>query len=132
MLNFNSIMIFSEKPDALTAFYSKVFDKKPDWEGGGYSGFQVGTGWVGFGPHSEVHGESKDPKRIMISLETSDVEGEFERIKSIGAHVIAEPYHPGGEDEGQIATFADPDGNFFQLMTPWSPEDMKKEERLVN
>ena len=40
---------------------------------------------------------------------------EFERIKAAGATVIREPYEMGG---GWIATLADPDGNYFQLVTP--------------
>jgi predicted enzyme related to lactoylglutathione lyase len=27
---------------------------------------------------------------------------------------------------GWIATFADPDGNYFQLMTPWEEEHVEK------
>lgn len=54
----------------------------------------------------------------MFNLETEDVEKEFKRIKEAGAKVIQEPYHPGEADSMMIATFADPDGNYFQLMTP--------------
>jgi predicted enzyme related to lactoylglutathione lyase len=35
--------------------------------------------------------------------------------------VLREPYRPGdGDDDGEmwVATFADPDGNYFQLMSP--------------
>ena len=42
---------------------------------------------------------------------------EFERIKAIdGAKVVKEPYEMQGS---WIATLSDPDGNYFQLMTPW-------------
>lgn len=124
MLNFNSLLVFSEKPEGLAAFYKQVFDTKPLWESDGYTTFQVGDGYITIGPHSEVHGKSQDSARIMFNLETDDVEGEFERIKKLGAHIIKEPYAPAETDEeGQIATFADPDGNYFQLMSPM-PEDM--------
>jgi predicted enzyme related to lactoylglutathione lyase len=53
----------------------------------------------------------------MLNFETPQVVEEFERIKAIGATVIKEPYGM-GEGEGSIATLADPDGNFFQLMNP--------------
>jgi predicted enzyme related to lactoylglutathione lyase len=116
MLNFNSLLLFSEKPEALAAFYKQVFTTKPVWEGDGYTTFAVGQGYITVGPHSEVKGKSKEPARIMFNLETKEVKEEFERIKKIGAHVIKEP---NDEDEmGQIATFADPDGNYFQLMPP--------------
>jgi predicted enzyme related to lactoylglutathione lyase len=52
---------------------------------------------------------------MMINFETHNVKEEFERIKKQGAEVIREPYEMGG---GWIATLADPDGNYFQLVTP--------------
>ena len=55
----------------------------------------------------------------MFNFETRDVKGEFERIKKLGAAVVAEPYHPGEDPKGTIATFSDPDNNYFQLVTPW-------------
>jgi hypothetical protein len=32
--------------------------------------------------------------------------------------VIAEPYHMGDDQDFLIATLADPDGNYFQLVSP--------------
>jgi predicted enzyme related to lactoylglutathione lyase len=48
------------------------------------------------------------------------VEGDFERFKAAGATVVQAPYNPGGDesDEMSIATLADPDGNYFQLVSP--------------
>ena len=120
MLNFNSILIFSEDPKTLAEFYAKVFDKKPEMEDQGYTGWLVGSGFISVGPHDKVKGKAKQPERIMFNLETKEVKEEFERIKGLGATVIKEPYGmEEGKDSGWIATFADPDGNFFQLMTPW-------------
>ena len=118
MLNFNSLLVFSENPSALSAFYEKVFQKEPVWKEGGYSGFQVGVGFFTIGPHDKVKGKSQNPERIMFNFETDDVQGEFDRIKELGAEVVAQPYHPGEEPEMWIATLADPDGNYFQLMSP--------------
>jgi predicted enzyme related to lactoylglutathione lyase len=55
----------------------------------------------------------------MLNLETKEVRAEFERIKKLGAAVVAEPYNPAEDPNGMIATFADPDNNYFQLMAPW-------------
>ena len=122
MLNFNSILVFSENPSELAEFYKKVFEKDPTWNEGGYIGFQIGAAFISFGPHDIVKGKSANPERIMFNFETDDVRGEFDRIKQLGAQVIAEPYgdeeKPMEEGGGVIATFADPDGNFFQLMSP--------------
>lgn len=116
MLNLNSLIIFSENPKKLNEFYKKVFDKNPDMVDGGYYGFLVGKTFITFGPHDKIKGKNKTPERMMFNLETADVKGQFKKIKGHGAKVIAEPYEMGG---AWIATFADPDGNFFQLMTPW-------------
>ncbi|MDP2638151.1 MAG: VOC family protein [Candidatus Levybacteria bacterium] len=118
MLNFNSILIFSENPKELSDFYKKVFEKDLDWEEENYYGFTVGQGWVTIGPHEKVHGENTNPERIMFNFETEDVEGEFERISNLGVKVIAKPYAPDEAQEMKIATFADPENNYFQLMSP--------------
>jgi predicted enzyme related to lactoylglutathione lyase len=117
MLNLNTVMLGSEDPQGLTAFYTKVLGE-PAWQGGDYVGWQAGSGMLMVGPHSEVKGRNEMPGRIIVNFETSDVQGEFERIKGLGATVEAEPYHPGEEPEMWLATFEDPDGNFFQLATP--------------
>jgi predicted enzyme related to lactoylglutathione lyase len=120
MLNFNSILVFSENPKDLADFYGKVFQKKADWDYEGYYGYSVGSAFITIGPHDKVKGKSKAPERIMINLETKEVKEEFERIKGLGAKVIAKPYSM-EEDKSKalIATFADPDGNYFQLLPPW-------------
>jgi predicted enzyme related to lactoylglutathione lyase len=116
-------MLFSENPKMLSEFYAKVFGKEPDMDDGEYSGIMAGGIFLGFGPHDKVKGKSKVPERIMINFETEDVKEEFERIKELGAKVIAEPYQMEGS-EAWIATLADPDGNFFQLMSPWKGEEL--------
>jgi len=113
-------MIGSENPKALGEFYEKVLGKKPDMVDGGWYGFSAGSSWLSVGPHDKVKGVSSHPERIILNFETTDVKGEFERIKALGVKVIAEPYFAGeGDKGGWIATFADPDGNYFQLMPPW-------------
>ena len=60
-------------------------------------------------------GRTKDPGRVMLNFETPQVKEEFERVKALGSVVIQEPYEMEG---GWIATLADPDGNYFQLVSP--------------
>lgn len=121
----NNVMLGSENPDKLADFYTKVLGKpNPDWsdEANGWFGWQAGDGSLAIGPHSEVKGRSKEPARVMLNFQTADVRGEFDRISGLGAEVVAEPYEPGGGDGMLMCTFADPDGNYFQLATPWEPE----------
>jgi predicted enzyme related to lactoylglutathione lyase len=120
MLNFNSIMFGSQNPQALADFYAKVLERKPDFTDGEWSGFNAGACMLSFGPHDKVQGKSQNPERLILNFETDHVKEEFERIKELGAHVVTVPYQMGEvEDAGWIATFSDPDGNYFQLMTPW-------------
>ena len=121
-MNLNSILIGSENPERLVDYYTKLFGK-PSWNDGGYVGWLIGSGAVTVGPHDKVKGKNASPGRIIWNIESPDVRGDFDRFKAAGATVIAEPY---GMDDSQldavIATFADPDDNYFQLMSPMPAE----------
>ena len=119
-MDFNSILIGSEDPDRLAEYYTRLFGE-PAMSDGGYTGWSLGSGWLTVGPHSDVKGKSVHPGRIIWNLETADVAGDFERLKAAGGIVIAEPYGFGEDTPGTIATFADPDDNYFQLMSPMGP-----------
>lgn len=131
MFKFTSLLISSGNYQELTKFYEEVFKKPAD----PMMGWQVGDLNIVVMEHSEINGKSKEGPRVMINLETGDVPTEFERIKNIaGASVIKEPYQmtmdgkivskEEEQDDGfWIATLADPDGNYFQLMSPWNPTD---------
>jgi len=116
-MDFNSILIGSEDPQRLADYYTRVFDK-PTFSDGGYTSWKLGSGFVTVGPHSEVKGQNTAPGRIIWNIESKDVAGDFDRMKAAGAIVIAEPYSFEGAPGSSIATFADPDDNYFQAMTP--------------
>ncbi|HEY7563453.1 MAG TPA: VOC family protein [Acidimicrobiia bacterium] len=121
-MNLNSILIGSENPERLVDYYRKLFGD-PVWDMDGYVGWQLGSGFMTVGPHDQVKGSNQQPGRILWNLETTDVPGEFDRLKQAGATVVREPYHPGQMEEGWIATLSDPDDNYFQLMSPMGPEN---------
>ena len=116
-MNLNSILIGSEDPQRLVEYYAKLFGK-PQFEADGYTSWELGTGWITVGPHTEVSGKNTQPGRLIWNIETPDVPGEFERLKAAGAAVVREPYKIGDDPVGWIATFSDPDENYFQLMSP--------------
>lgn len=118
-LNLNSIMVGTAQPQVLAAFYEKVFGRPADMVEGEWYMWQAGNCALSVGEHSEVHGQAKEPSRIILNIETKAVKEEFERLKQMNVTIIKEPYEMGG---GWIATLADPDGNFVQLMTPWETE----------
>jgi predicted enzyme related to lactoylglutathione lyase len=117
MLNLNSVMLGTKQPKELATFYEKVIGKPADMvdSENGFYGWQVGSAYLSVLEHSEMGGNAKDPGRVMLNFETSHVKEEFERIKALGGVVIKAPYEMGG---GWIATLADPDGNYFQLVSP--------------
>ena len=116
-MNLNSVLIGSEDPKGLSEYYTKLFGK-PGWEADDFNGWQIGSGWITVGPHDQVKGKNAHPGRLIWNIETPDVRAEFERLKAAGATVVREPYHPGQADEMWIATFSDPDDNYFQLVSP--------------
>jgi predicted enzyme related to lactoylglutathione lyase len=116
-MNFNSILIGSEDPARLADYYTKLFGE-PTWK--------LGAGAVTVGPHSEVTGTNPQPGRLIWNIESTDVQADFDRFRAAGATVVREPYSFEGMD-GLIATLADPDGNYFQLMSPMEPEGASKD-----
>ena len=116
-MDFNSILIGSEHPEAMVEYYTKVLGE-PAMSMSGYTGWQIGSGWITVGPHSEVKGRNVSPGRIIWNIESKDVQGDFDRMKAAGATVVTEPYRFEGSQGSSIATFEDPDGNYFQLMSP--------------
>ena len=121
-MNFNSILIGSEDPARLAGYYEKLFGK-PTFDDGGYTTWLLGGGAVSIGPHSEVHGRNPQPGRLIWNIESNDVQGDFDRFKAAGATVVREPYGFEEAPGSLIATFADPDDNYFQLMTPMEPPE---------
>lgn len=120
-MNFNNILIGSADPERLAAYYTKLLGE-PAFSDGGYTGWQIGTGFMSIGPHSEVSGQNSQPGRLIWNIESEDVKGDFDRMKAAGAIVIREPYEFEGAPGSAIATLADPDNNYFQLTSPF--EDM--------
>ena len=114
MLKLNSVMIGTKRPQALATFYEKVLGKPADMVNSESSFFswQLGSVSLYVLEHSEMEGKTKDPGRVMLNFETTQVKEEFERIRTLGGLVIREPYEV---QAGWFATLAVPDRNDFQL-----------------
>ena len=76
-MDFNSILIGSEDPQRLVDYYTRVLGK-PTFTGGAYTVWQLGSGFVTVGPHSEVKGKNTAPGRIIWNLE---VQGRGRRLR---------------------------------------------------
>jgi len=119
-MDFSGILIGSEDPKRLTDYYRKLFGE-PGWDDGGYTGWMIESGGITIGPHDQVKGKNTHPGRIIWNIVSDGVQGDFERFKAAGATVIREPYTFEEAPGSWIATFADPDDNYFQLTTPMDP-----------
>jgi len=108
-------MVGTKQPQELAAFYEKVLGKPADMVDGenGFFGWQLGSAFFSVLEHSEMEGNAKEPGRVLFNFEAAQVKEEFERIRKLGGSVVREPYEMGGQ---WIATLADPDGNYFQLV----------------
>ncbi len=116
-MHLSSILIGSENPERLTEYYTKLFGA-PAFSDQGYTGWQFGEGWLTVGAHDQVKGRNPHPGRVIWNLESTDVKGDFERLKAAGASIVQEPYSYGDDPVEWIATFSDPDDNYFQVMSP--------------
>jgi predicted enzyme related to lactoylglutathione lyase len=119
-VNLNNILIGSEEPQRLEAYYTKLFGE-PGWNMGGFVGWLIGSGGITVGQHDQVHGRNPEPGRLIWNIESADVRADFERLSAAGAIVVREPYSFEQAPGTWVATFADPDGNYFQLVSPMQP-----------
>lgn len=116
-----AVLVGSSNAKRLASFYKSVVGLKqglvmenPDTDEEAYN-MKAGKGpGLYILDHSKVEGMSKDPSRVMFNLEVDDVEKEVKRLKKAKVKVIADIYHV--PEYGLIATFQDPDGNYFQLV----------------
>lgn len=124
-MELTGVMIGSANAADLVGYYTELFGE-PGFRDEHFAGWQFGASWVVVGNHDQVAGKNAHPPRVMWNLETADVRGDFARLRDRGAIVVQEPYTPGGPEthegpEMLIATLADPDDNYFQLMSPMGP-----------
>jgi predicted enzyme related to lactoylglutathione lyase len=118
-MKLNGVQIGAADAKKLADFYTKALGE-PKWSmPGDWYGWDIGSGHLFFGPHSEVSGKAAEPQRVMIALEASDVTASFNDLIAAGATEIAKPYNPDPETKDfWQATVADPEGNYLQLASP--------------
>lgn len=118
---FESLTLFSEDAKKLADFYRDKVGLKMTMEaevgedGENLFGFEF-EGGPGFYimDHSKVKGTNKEPERIIFNLEVSNIEVDVKKLDEAGVKKIQDTYHM--QNYGYLATFEDPDGNYFQLV----------------
>ncbi len=113
------VNVTTEQPEALVAFYRDIVELAPN-PNIGEGAFQISDGSTFIiDGHSEIKGKAKEPARVLMSFFVDDIASEQTRLKSKGVKFIREE----GKEYwgGVISTFADPDGNYVQLIE-YKPE----------
>jgi predicted enzyme related to lactoylglutathione lyase len=108
-----ALMRTSDDAERMRAFYRDVVGLSDDFPDLG-NPFMAGETSIYIGAHSEVHGQAKDPPRVLLNLPVADLAAEQARIEGHGVKFI----RTAGREAwgGVISTFPDPDGNYLQLM----------------
>ena len=107
------INVTSEDPARLTAFYRDVVGLASNPQLGETAFDAGGTAFLIDG-HSETKGPAKEPQRVLINFFVDDLASEQQRLEGQGVRFVRSAGHePWG---GIISTFADPDGNYCQLI----------------
>ena len=115
-----SILLGSENAENLAKFYRETvgLKQKSEFEMGenGEKVFEFDLDGAGLyiSDHTEVKGKNTGPERIIINFEVDDIEKEAARLDGLKVTKKQDIYHV--EGYGLIATFQDPDGNFFQFV----------------
>ena len=110
------IILHSERPDVLVNFYRDVVGLTPRFEvtPGAFSAAKSSAFDFIVEPHSEVHGVTQEPQRMMLNFVVDDAIGEQRRLKARDVPFVRDATEEPGV--GVFATFTDPDGNYCQLI----------------
>lgn len=118
MLQVVSLHINTDQPKEMGEFYKALLGVEPAWSSEEITGFMVGEFRLEIAKHDQVSGKNNTPARLFFDVMVADVRAEFKRIMALGATSIQEPYDFADEDMKMvIATLADLDGNYFQLVS---------------
>jgi predicted enzyme related to lactoylglutathione lyase len=107
------IIINSPDPARLFAFYRDTVGLPLRPEMGEHALAAAGAG-VTFDTHDQVGAAAREPARILLNLFVEDAAAERRRMEAQGVTFIRKE----GKESwgGIISTFADPDGNYVQLI----------------
>jgi EmrB/QacA subfamily drug resistance transporter len=109
---FDGLVISTERPEELRAWYAEAFGGEMDHDGTPARPLAFGSVQLIFLPHSDVAGPAREPKQILINFRVDDAREHAARLERLGATWIR-PVEP--EPFGLLGTVADPDGNYVQI-----------------
>jgi catechol 2,3-dioxygenase-like lactoylglutathione lyase family enzyme len=112
--SFGGVILWTDNLEAMVAFYRDslglpVHSIRPH-----FVAFEVGGIRISIGRHSEVHGPTLEPARVMVNFNVADIAAAYDRLRAAGVEFLRPPEHE--HWGGLVATFRDPDGNLLQLL----------------
>jgi MFS family permease len=72
---------------------------------------------LSIGTHNDVKGRALDPFRLVVKLDSADLDADYARLRDAGVEFIDPPAQPSGL---RFFTLLDPDGNVVQLSSSGS------------
>jgi predicted enzyme related to lactoylglutathione lyase len=110
------VNINSEQPEELIAFYRDKVGLTPNGDFGPGAFMAGSSDFIALiiEGHEAVKGATKEPVRAMLNFLVADTAAEQKRLEAQGVKFVRSAAEEPGF--GIVATFADPDGNYCQLM----------------
>lgn len=97
---------------AMRHFYVETLGLVPRSDRPGFVNFDFGHSRLTVATHDGVSGPATDPARIMLNVQTADIEAAVARCDA--SQVIRRPERE--KWGGLVATVTDPDGNYVQFL----------------
>ena len=110
----NGVIIWTEDLGRLREFYCETLGMRPHSDRPHFVSFKWGGLRFSIGSHDHVHGQARDPHRIVVNFDIDDIHGFHSEMTDKGVEFIRPPEkeHWGG----WVASFKDPDGNIIQVL----------------
>ncbi|HEY0808040.1 MAG TPA: VOC family protein [Pseudonocardiaceae bacterium] len=112
---FGGLVVGSTDPGRLSAWYRVAF--APDTEPGDILGravIVVGGSRLVFDKRSDISAKTTEPGRVQINLFVTDIKAVEEHLNTLDVEWVRPVETITGF--GSIGTFADPDGNYVQVL----------------
>lgn len=108
-LRLGSVLLGSANAADLRAWYIRTF--APDHEGGGP--INLGGTLLQFDQRDDVDDTNKEPGRAILNLHVDDFDAAEAQLRAAGVELL---FPAADRPVGRFGTFADPDGNYLQIV----------------
>ena len=110
----SGVIIWTGDLPALREFYCETLGMRPHSDRPHFVSFKWGGLRFAIGSHDRVSGAARDPHRVMVNFDATDVHALHAELTAKGVEFIRPPERESWG--GWVASFLDPDGNIIQLL----------------